>query len=520
MKAEPTTKAKTEQELVRIYMDLTGCTESNARSVIMLVEPDSQTGQDPGSPPEPGDRREVVAGQTSAFILAAGILWMFGSVAAAQMNPPQSSPVSTNLLRQPISLGQAVDLALHANPSVLRAQKDVEVTQGVVMQTRAIVLPKAAITGNYSAVDQASIDKPPGLNFSFGSDQSWRTQFRVVQSIYEGGRMVSALRSARLTTEQSMLNYRTVLADTIVAVQISYYDVLLADQQITVQKASVELLQSELANTTRRYDAGTVPRFNVLRAEVELANAKPRLIQAQNRFRVSKNVLTTLLGLNLPPGTGEDIPLQLSGRLEAEPYDIQLSDALMLAFERRSELGSLRKGEALRQEDVKTARAGYKPSLEAFAGYDIHSSMFSNDLTDQFNGWLAGVQLNWNIFDGFQTRGKVKQAQALYERAGLELDDARRRIELDVRTAFSNFIEAREVLGSTTKVVEQAEEAVRLAQARNDAGTGTQLDVLSAQTALTDARTTQVQSLRDYEVARARLERAVGMNLPETATRD
>ena len=129
-------------------MYLTGCTESNARSVIMLVEPDSQNGEDPGSPPEPGDRRDVVAGQTSAIILAAGLLWIFGSVAAAQMNPPQSSPVSTNLLRQPISLGQAVDLALHGNPSVLKAQKDVEVTQGVVLQTRAIVLPKAAITGN------------------------------------------------------------------------------------------------------------------------------------------------------------------------------------------------------------------------------------------------------------------------------------------------------------------------------------------------------------------------------------
>jgi len=87
---------------------------------------------------------------------------------------------------------------------------------------------------------------------------------------------------------------------------------------------------------------------------------------------------------------------------------------------------------------------------------------------------------------------------------------------LEVRGAYSNFIEAKEVLESQKKVVEQAEEALRLANARADAGTGTQLDVLSAQTALTEARSTQVQALRDYAVARARLERAVGNSAPQS----
>src|SRR5690242_19580481 len=98
----------------------------------------------------------------------------------------------------------------------------------------------------------------------------------------------------------------------------------------------------------------------------------------------------------------------------------------------------------------------------------------------------------------------MKEAQANYERAGIDLDDRTRGIELEVRTAYSNFIEAREVLESEKKVVEEAEEALRLARARSEAGTGTLLDVLSAQTALTEASTTQIQSLHDYEAARAR----------------
>ena len=94
------------------------------------------------------------------------------------------------------------------------------------------------------------------------------------------------------------------------------------------------------------------------------------------------------------------------------------------------------------------------------------------------------------------------------------MDDMTRRIELEVRTAYSNFIQAREVLESQKKVQEEAEESLRLARARSEAGTGTQLDVLGAQTALTEARTTQIQALHDYAAARARLQRALGENVP------
>jgi outer membrane protein len=207
----------------------------------------------------------------------------------------------------------------------------------------------------------------------------------------------------------------------------------------------------------------------------------------------------------------------LSDKLEAEAFDVELPRAVSQALERRTELGALRKAEALRKEDLVTARAGYKPVLQGYVGYDIHNSMLSSDLSVTDHGWIAGVQLSWNLFDGFRTQGRIKEAVANYERAGVDLDDKTRGVELEVRTAYSNFIEAREVLESEKKVVEQADEALRLAVARSEAGTGTQLDVLSAQTALTEARTTQIQALHDYEAARARLQRAIGIMVPSEA---
>ena len=445
------------------------------------------------------------------------LAWLLASVAlatAAGTNDP-------HWLAQPLSLAGALDQALQQNGAILKGKADLESSYGIVVQTKAVAIPHVRATGNYTDNDPTSVDRfpfagasVPGGGFSFNQPhQSWTANLQVIQSIYEGGRVNVALRSAKLTREQALAQYETVIADTLVDVRVAYYDVLLAAQQITVQEASIQLLQTELDDTKNRFEAGTVPRFNVLRAEVELGNAKPKLIRARNASRVGKNNLATLLGHRVPRDIWEDIPLQLTDRLSAEPWNFELSIALMQALERRPELAALRAAEKLRAEGVTSAKSGYKPSVQLFAGYGARNSSFSSDLTREVDGWSAGAQMSWDIFDGWLTKGKVQEARARHTRATVDLDDTERRVELEVRTAYSNFIEASELLESQKKVQEQAEEALRLATARNAAGTGTQLDVLSAQTALTEARTTQVQALHDYAVARARLERAAGFGI-------
>jgi outer membrane protein TolC len=324
--------------------------------------------------------------------------------------------------------------------------------------------------------------------------------------------MIAALKAATATKQQALAQYQTVLADTLLLMRIAYYDVLLAAQQITVHEASVNLLQKEFEDQQRRYDAGTVPKFNVLRAEVAVANERPALIQAKNNYRIAKNNLSNLLGYNLPREIWEDIPLNLTDTLDAAPYQVDLPAAIQQALARRTELVAARKMAELQRLNVVNARAGYKPTVQVFAGYGWYNAQYTPpvELDHDIRGWNAGAQLSWDIFDGLLTHGKVVQARALYEKSRTDVDDKGRQIELEVRTAYSDFIEAREVLESQQKVQEQADEALREAKARAEAGTSTQLDVLDAETSLTQARTTQIQALRDYAVARARLERAIG----------
>jgi outer membrane protein len=418
------------------------------------------------------------------------------------------------LISRPLSLVDCLNTALQQSPAIKDARSDLQAQHGVVISTRAVALPQVQATGLYKDTDKRAIEIPPFAGPGFVEPhQNWNAGVQVVQTIYDGGKTIAALRSARATKKQAIAQYNTMVADALLAVRIAYYDVLLANQQITVHEASVNLLQKELEDQQSRYSAGTVPKFNVLRAEVAVANERPSLIRARNDYRIAKNNLSNLLGYNLPHDIWEDVPLQLTDTLDDAPYQVNLPDAIQQALSRRSELAALRESETLLKMGVVNARAGYQPTISAFAGYSWFNSSFDTDLGHDIHGWNAGGQMTWNLFDGMATRGKVVQARALHEKSQTDLANESRQVELEVRTAYSLFIEAKEVLESQEKVQEQADEALREAKARADAGTGTQLDVLDAETSLTQARTTQILALHDYDTARSKLQRAIGEDM-------
>ena len=445
------------------------------------------------------------------LLMSVGLAVLAGTSAAAVTNAP-TWPTA------PLTLRDALDTALTQNPAIRKGRQDIEEAYGISLQLKSAVLPKLSGTGNYGALDRGKIEKITvggGNSFSFRTDESWSADLTISQTLIDGGRMRSSLRAAKLTKEAALRNFESLVSDTLLNVRIAVDDVLLDAELIITQEASVHLLEKELTDTQRRYDAGTVPQFNVLRASVELANAKPRLIKARNDYRIAKNNLATLLGYDIPSGMGEDIPLQIAGKLEPSTNDVELATSIARAYQQRPELAAARTNERLRHEDIVQARSDYYPKLSGQAGYGWANRVYgpsggSPNLEDEVHGWSVGLVANWSIWDFGLTQGKVKAAKASEERARIDVEDLYRKVEQEVRTAHSTLIQARETLESQGKVIEQGQEALRLAVARSEAGTGTQLDVLSAQTALTDARTTYVQAEHDLVVAQQRLERAMG----------
>jgi outer membrane protein TolC len=196
-----------------------------------------------------------------------------------------------------------------------------------------------------------------------------------------------------------------------------------------------------------------------------------------------------------------------------------LAKALAIAEEQRTDLGSLVVAQKLGDEAIVVAKSGYKPSVRVFAGYDALSRVNARDPSDPVHGGLAGLVFSWAIFDGLLTAGKVQEARARRDQIGHNTDDFRRRVGLEVRTAWERMRQARVILEVQASNVAAGGRTTELAETRFTTGSGTQVEVLSAQTALTDARDFYAEALRNYSVAYSQLLRATGEDMSITRSR-
>ncbi|MEO6785154.1 MAG: TolC family protein [Chthoniobacteraceae bacterium] len=402
-----------------------------------------------------------------------------------------------------LTLEGAVSLALKQNPDILKAIHEIARTRGQVIEVRAQALPTLQATSSYSQYDPNLLFHSSS-NIIISQEQSWLITLQVQQTLYSGGKVRAALKIAELTKDTSIQVFRETVATVVANVRTQFYTALLNRELITVAEESIVLLSDQLKDQQNRFDAGTVPRFNVLQAEVALANARPDLIRARNNFHISRLQLAKTLGLDT-----EDEP-DVVGVLRMIPREVNLSRALIAARKNRPILKAQQNTVASDEQQITVAKSGYKPKLTADVGYEFKNSPNTSDIGTGVNGWYFGFTGNWAIFDGFQTKGQVDQAKASLASAKVGLWDSVHQVELEVQQAYANAKVARQVIASQTKVVEQAIEALRLAKERLNAGAGTQLDVLNAQVALTTARSTEKKSLSDYNVALAEYDRATG----------
>lgn len=437
----------------------------------------------------------------SALALAAAAAWP----GAVRAQPAPAGPDPSVWMSHPLSLKECVDLALQNNGGILRAKQELQANYGISMEIRSIALPKVKASGNYVGYDARNVE---ALELPVpAATHRWNGSVRLIQSIYEGGRMVSAVKSASLTKQQALLHYQAIVSDKILEVRTGYFDVLLAEAEAKVQQTAFDLQGKENEDVKRRLGTGQLAHYDMLRSDVALASARPKLIRAQDQLRLGKAKFSELLGFNLPADVWENIPLQLSDPLEAEPYDIALPAALEQALQNRPEIQGQEKEVALQHEHVADANGGYRPSLQVVGGY----GGFNDDLDRDVHGWFAGADVNWYLFDGLETQGKIKAAHAHLNAAEEGLTDLRRSVGLEVRMAYSRFKEAKEVLEAQEKAQDLAQEGVRQATSHFHAGELTQLDLMASQTTLAEVQSDTLQTLRDYNVAVAALERAIGL---------
>jgi len=494
-------------------------------------------------------RKYLVISRFAAAVIAAS------SAARAGTGEGSTSASSETSLARKVptfTLDQAILTALQRNPTLLNAEQEIKRTKGVIIQVRAQALPNISVNGTFEWTDpnligarilggtgttttgatttgtmlsSSLIDSPPSqvsnvqppadpsptptVRSTELSDISYNISVLGTQLVFNGTTWPS-IRGTFFQRDSAYFAFRNVLDQLLATVKTQFYQVVVNRELIKVQEQSVHLLETQLKDQQNRFEAGTVPRFNVLQAEVALYNQLPQLITAQNNYRISNLTLAKTIGLDFQPRRGENPPLEVVGEMPYIPRTINLADAIEIGKQRRPFLKQARANVLNQLQQVRATAGQLLPTITTTGGGEWVSSPTNSSWHDISKGWIAQVQGSMPIWDSGAIYGQVQQQRALLSETKITYDDDVRQVELEVQTAYSNLQQNRELIKSQEKNVEQAEEALRLAKARLDAGAGVQLDVLNAQVQLLTAQSTRLQALFGYNSSLAEFDRATG----------
>jgi outer membrane protein TolC len=410
-----------------------------------------------------------------------------------------------------MTLEDAEKIALKQNPTILNAAQEIRLTQGQFVTVRAQAIPHLGLSSAYNQQGMELATNGRAV-VNEVQNKTWNIQLAASQLIYDGGAVISGIRGAIAGENSAFFSMRATIDSTIAQVKTNFFQVVLNRALIVAQEQSVALLQQQLKDQQNRYEAGTVPRFNVLQAEVALANAKPPLIQAQNAYRISLYTLVKLLGMDYPRGHPSEVPFNIVGQLAYNPRKIDTDQSIKVAVARNPSLKAQRQLILSEAANVNAQFAGFLPSISATAGRELTNNTSSMNIGSTLNDWFFGATGTWAIWDGLATVGKVQQAKAKLQKASINYDNSVRQIILDVQQAISNLQQAKETIDSQEASVVQGMEALRLAQERLDAGAGTQLDVLNAQVSLLQSQTFVLQARYNYIAALAQYDQALSLD--------
>jgi len=418
-----------------------------------------------------------------------------------------------------LTLDAAVHRALERGVAARLAQADVLEANGAVREALSAALPQ--ITGSltysrqFASIYQGAVSDTSSIaqlfkNTPFGAPNAWNLQLQATQLLWSGGKVGAAFSAAKSVRQVATLNQAETAADITFQVTQAYWNAVLERRLLTIAVDNLDQARQHLREVQLFRQAGTRAEYDQLRAQVEAANQEPQVVQARNEYDLATLELKRLL--DLPA----EQPVALVTTLESPDATIPVLASDSLGDPDRPGLAAADLTVSGREQLLKVARADRWPTLSLSTTYSeqaFPANVFP--ATDQFRrGWSGDLKLAFPIFLGFKTAGSIERARAGLLRAEAQRDQARRQVELEVAQARAEVQRARALIVARRETVRQARRAQHLAGVRYANGMATQLEVSDARVAQQLAEVNEVQATRDYFVALARLERALGRPVP------
>lgn len=435
-----------------------------------------------------------------------------------------------------LSLGDAIEIALEKNETVLSAQVKLAEKRAGIGVARSAFLPTADLQGTYTrlskiqafemAVPQYAMlplmvyDFETGLPIGYtdsipmtvgadtmelemGEKDNYILRTTIKQPLFTGGKILNGYKIARLSYEIEEQNYKKTVNNIKFQVTEIFYKTLAVQEAVNLTKESYAQMERHVSQVEKLYTNGYVSKLDLLRARVGLTNLRTLMIRTENGYHLAKDGLKVLLSLDLKD------EIKLDEQLQYEPYEITLAEATEKALTQRPEIRLLKSTGEITQQALNIEKASFAPNLFAAVNYDYKKPVsFSEE--NWGTDWNVTVGFTMPIFSGLARLKKIDERKAQVKQVKYAMEQLEGGIELEVKNVYLSLKQEEEILKYQDENIAQAEEALRLADERYKNGFITNLEYMDTQLALLQARTEYLTALSNYLIARTRLIQAMG----------
>jgi outer membrane protein TolC len=411
---------------------------------------------------------------------------------------------------QPITLEQALELARRNNRELQVTEQELERTRASLREARSALHPTldasagATITESQGNSTQALLSQLLGQPEpeQDDADLGVQGQLQLNYDLYTSGRRSALIRAAEQQVRVQELQLEAALEQLRLDVTNDYYDLQESDEQVRISAATLEESERSLRDAQALERAGVGTRFDVLQAEVDVANARQQLTQDISAQLTARRRLVQRLSL------AETIDVSAADPVEvADRWELSLEDSILMAYKNRAELEQQLAQRESSEQQRRAELAVLGPQISLFANYSLSDTLnASEEVSDQYQ---LGAQIQWRLLDGGAARSRAAQQEANIAIAETQFADTRNQIRLQVEEAYLSLQANFDNIQTAALALQQATESLRLARLRFQAGVGIQSDVLRSQTELTRAEQNQLRAILGYNRALVSLERAV-----------
>jgi outer membrane protein len=417
-----------------------------------------------------------------------------------------------------LTLDKALAMALEQNRDILIAGQDREKAGAQVAEARSGAFPQLSLSGGYTRNIKKGVmfipANTPMLNptnstqtLVIGSDHVFQSGIELSQPLFDR-KVGVALDIANTFEDFSEEGFQSARQGVVLEVKKAFYGVMLAQKLVVANREGLDVVKQNYDNVLSQRKHGTAAEYDLLRAEVEVANTEPLLISAENNLVLAKNALKNLLAVPL------DQEISIEGEFTFEDLSAPVLDsARQNALVSNPTLRQLTLQESIYEKNISIEKSNYFPSLNLTGSYLWQTQ--DNTLEFSNYNWAktlnVGLQLSYSIFDGFRTHARSQEAEIDREKVRYTRLKAEEGLKIQIQSCELKMAEAKKRMVGQEKNIEEAQKAVRIAQSRFKNGLGTQLELLDTQVAMTRAQTNYAVSLYDYLVARAEWGHAVGI---------